>query len=90
MFGIQFELFRPTPFVDLDTAVINTVVDLGSVMVDSGGNLVFNFYVEVTALDGTKYILDVNDLLAAVQVSLNVLSLQMVTSTGNGSVYYFL
>ncbi len=66
--------------MDLTTASINTVVDLDSVMVDSGGNLVFSFYVEVTALDGTKYILDVNDLLAAVQVSLNVLSLQMVPS----------
>ncbi len=38
---------------------------------ESNGNVAFNFYVQVTTADGTVYILNADDLLAAAMVSLN-------------------
>ncbi len=69
--------------MDINTAIINTIVDLDNIMADSQGKLVFNFYVEVTAVDVRVYILNVNDLLAAVQVSLTLLPYSIRMSPEN-------
>ncbi len=68
---VYISIDRQSSFVDVNTAIINTIVDLDNIMADFQGKLVFNFYVVVTAVDGRMYILNVNDLLAAVQVSLH-------------------
>ncbi len=56
--------------MDVGSSAINTIVDISSV-IESNGNVAFNFYVQVTTTDGTVYILNADDLLAAARVSLN-------------------
>ncbi len=58
--------------VDVNNSIINTIVDVDSITTDSQDDLVFSFYVQVMAANGSVYIINDENLLAAAQVSSDI------------------